>query len=1814
MRGRVVEGATDPVNGLGKDAMALVEHEMEGSTVQRWYPALRLSPAERPALELRSEPEGPAQQSMFGERAGTAAARSLAQAEAAARSELPALRERLRLERDPQRKAALAAQIAQREKLINRAQPLSAEEVRTQALAGAPEEPTAPTGQVEMFPPEVREAVDQYVASVDPEHITQVFGSQGVAEKAAAIGAQADRAVPTLDDALQVMRRAPKSWVDIRGKRLAGPQDVRDVIDPFRHPSAETMHLGLTNDASKVLSHTMESSGALSYIAWADERWPVLIHELERRAQRVGATALDMVHNHPSGNSTPSAEDLAFTVLIRDRLDRARSRLRLRHWVIDNDNVSEVVLKLPRGFGSVRQMVDAWMSGQGLVWEQVNETTRWDAYRAVARQIAEPVKSKVRPPRADHPDWTEPRRSAGMIVTAQDVVRLAGRPPVGRVDVVWRGSDGRALALVPHSLEAAKNPARWLDAEARALGADGAIFVLDARVKGAYNQVYEAAQAYHGETPLYDIIGFGGEGIEAVSAQAHRAYKPRVRGTTRYARRIASERAPYGVAAGGRGAVPAAQARAPSRVAEEPPPYEPERERTPLRRWLDRVRGTGAPPRAAAGRPLPDISEAGLPTEALPVSVTVGGTSWTLRPIAPVELVRMASELLGSSEIFLRKYPAARGMFYGVPGQPKIGLHPALGRDYEQFAKTLAHEVGHLVDFLPEETLQRGNILGRIASLRDYLKTTVDALPTSPSKALTPQDRRRIRRDAERQVGSRPAADAKADLAAWQQEVAQEYRERLQDEMDARKLIGQERVREELIALSMWWRPYDPTTASPSHVRYRESSVELYADAVSVLLNSPGSLQAKAPTFFESFLGYLERKPEVRKQYEEIQKLLGDEDALMQARREELEADFHLGEAIRQASEERRERQPFANYLRQLFVTRGAPALKAESQKLGKGVAPWSEQRGVKLALQEFQHGDNSNRLLLMDVMRDVHDPLAKAGITTEQAGRYLLLRRIAEGDRGGMAEQAKAEIMAVTGQDSWPAARDAYQKLASQDPETSDFDADLLQLAESGVLNPHGYTPEEATRTINALAQELGAEQFALLGDLMAKLRSILAKPTDDAVRLGVYAQEVYDKTILPNRETYVPFTVLDYFNGRVPAGIRRQIGTVKGVANPYVSAILKAMSLNRLNEYQKAKQALLPILDQFPDVGPEQPIDRFHRERKPVAGRANLVYHKDGKLYSREVDEYLVRVLDKTDLGAIKRFAAAVGSMTYRFFHPLYVSWSVAWQMRNLPRDWKRTYKNLAAAHAGKPTYRQAVEMFLDIGRFTGALKQTFGAAYANARRRDHDLIRQMLGDRSLGRAFHSFEPAPQSETVNRLAQRYGLLQPPPEPAAHRLREAIGTGGLKGAARGVVEAAKIAGERGRRVMSPLETAGVMQETWTKAAAYKVLGRLGITGRQRAYMVRNYSGTPDSTDAGLASEGVNALFMYANVISAGWRADFEVATNPKTAAGYWMRAVLIDFIPKLVMAAGALGWLGEAYEEWMEHVPAYEKEKYIIVPLPPFYVAKKGGGKKALYLRIPHDDVNRVLAAVTWAFTMDRRPHSPSRAIGVVAGEFPGVNPGIELPYQWAQFMSDRNPYDAFRGRPVVRPTEWEAGGWPRMREMLQYTLGEFGIISQATDWAGSATGFSLEAEEKGPAERVIGAIPGISGMVKASDRGLTEERWWEVEWERTRRAQLRSDFGERTRRAAGERSRLNVLGEERLTDQERARRDRLNVWYRQSYLPLTAEMELRRDAKDKDGYQAAVKRLEAAAERIDELPRHPQRQRSPRPPQAPRPPRPPR
>lgn len=82
----------------------------------------------------RSKPKE-AEASLFDDRAGTASSRHLEQIERGARSESEKLRQILKLETDPRRRAEAARQLAEYDKLLNRGKAITPEELATRRIA-----------------------------------------------------------------------------------------------------------------------------------------------------------------------------------------------------------------------------------------------------------------------------------------------------------------------------------------------------------------------------------------------------------------------------------------------------------------------------------------------------------------------------------------------------------------------------------------------------------------------------------------------------------------------------------------------------------------------------------------------------------------------------------------------------------------------------------------------------------------------------------------------------------------------------------------------------------------------------------------------------------------------------------------------------------------------------------------------------------------------------------------------------------------------------------------------------------------------------------------------------------------------------------------------------------------------------------------------------------------------------------------------------------------------------------------------------------------------------------------------------------------------------------------------------------------------------------------------------------------------------------------------------------------------------------------------------------------------------------------------
>jgi DNA repair protein RadC len=100
------------------------------------------------------------------------------------------------------------------------------------------------------------------------------------------------------------------------GRRVAGPNRIRDAEDAvqicqdLRDEVQEHFCVMLLNSKGQVLGRYTAAVGSLTEVA---------IHprEVFRAAIQAGAASVVLVHNHPSGDSTPSSQDDLITDKLR---------------------------------------------------------------------------------------------------------------------------------------------------------------------------------------------------------------------------------------------------------------------------------------------------------------------------------------------------------------------------------------------------------------------------------------------------------------------------------------------------------------------------------------------------------------------------------------------------------------------------------------------------------------------------------------------------------------------------------------------------------------------------------------------------------------------------------------------------------------------------------------------------------------------------------------------------------------------------------------------------------------------------------------------------------------------------------------------------------------------------------------------------------------------------------------------------------------------------------------------------------------------------------------------------------------------------------------------------------------------------------------------------------------------------------------------------------------------------------------------------------------------------------------------------------
>jgi DNA repair protein RadC len=110
--------------------------------------------------------------------------------------------------------------------------------------------------------------------------------------------------------ALKAVREAALrlKWAEVREREVIGSWDK--LIDycsaQIAHSKVEEFHLLFLDRKNALIRHERQQRGTVDHT-------PVYVREVIKRALELTASALILVHNHPSGDPTPSKADIAVT-------------------------------------------------------------------------------------------------------------------------------------------------------------------------------------------------------------------------------------------------------------------------------------------------------------------------------------------------------------------------------------------------------------------------------------------------------------------------------------------------------------------------------------------------------------------------------------------------------------------------------------------------------------------------------------------------------------------------------------------------------------------------------------------------------------------------------------------------------------------------------------------------------------------------------------------------------------------------------------------------------------------------------------------------------------------------------------------------------------------------------------------------------------------------------------------------------------------------------------------------------------------------------------------------------------------------------------------------------------------------------------------------------------------------------------------------------------------------------------------------------------------------------------------------------------
>ncbi len=1067
------------------------------------------------------------------------------------------------------------------------------------------------------------------------------------------------------------------------------------------------------------------------------------------------------------------------------------------------------------------------------------------------------------------------------------------------------------------------------------------------------------------------------------------------------------------------------------------------------------------------------------------------------------EIGELARALVGDRVHLVDKIKRAGVSGSYSPGNNAIKLLKSLPKDPEEAAKVFAHEIGHSIDLAELKPGKTGgrNILARIASLKNYMKRFMaekqgglGQLTEAEKIALKDEaraiEKKRVSQTIKDEVGIEPekildylrgrehdlppyakdyiqqasgetkksiAKQAMKGLPPQELEQLREsldngkkpathigklYEEMLAKEIKRRKLWDAKQLTKELKAHSKEWRPWKEGN-DKKYDAYRNSSSELYADAISGLINNPNSFMATAPKFTKAFFNYLGEKPETKRVWDAIQERQNmGHDAIMEER---------IARAVKGSKEG-------ARLQREAFKKRAeSDATRSES---------FSDQ-----------------------MIRGLHDKYHPILKIAEKAAK-------AKGPLGSLARRVKTLLMKRPYHSSEIDAyvHDLSGVMRSMDESGIDIhEMDLVGSAlhgkenRSDIWNPGVETAKSYQDRLDYLKKKWGDKKYNKSLDILKHYRTLREKYVIPVVEeSGIASPKLLSS--MKGRDKYLKVSINKYIDeltgGQGGGGFHRQTGSISEKGNSITATMMDDVKTIYAARENIVRRDALKMLAQEGEGAREAVMEGNGKFRK-IDERASKIDQRweepinvmvDGKIKKYIVDKTIAKVL-KSDPRILSDFHQ-VWNNAAQIMRELMVSSNYKWMIRNIPRDMMGTITR-------NPDVVTPLRYHKLIASYFKTAPEAFKEAFGKSRSlRIADMMRGK--EIPTGRSWVSYDEAPANE-IDRVLSHYNFYRQGPKQRVRYYKW------IEDQFEGRPELFRKAVDNTiGRVWQFKENAGRGSDIWGKIAArdffekYTNLGEEEISRR----IIREV-GTPDFKQQGEFQDFTNNAALFSNI---GLKGLVSVVNAAKRSGGaFFKMAVTTSLAGKALNYAAERPEMpmGKTIHDIMIGIPTWYKDHYYTIPL------GLDPNGKSVFIALPMDPVSQFMGAV-FAKTLRGEFGGKEGAINEFWNVQPySLSPLLSVPLMWSEYSAGINPYDFFRRNNVLSKQQMKIGGWDAWKILLKKSSNELG--------GGLLYRFPsrFESQRQSTLEKTLRTFPGsiLGTFVKVSDAGLGEQ--YDAAWE---------------------------------------------------------------------------------------------------------------